>query len=308
MTQNERDSFNRWLKGIPYEIAFWKSYYGHKNSLEQLFSWSSYGKECLLDNFDIQAYAALCPGEPRFVDLGCSLSYTFGTEFRSKPVCIERIDPLATFYNRILDKSRVDRPRIKFGMIENISTIYQAGSIDLIHIRNALDHCANPMLGIIESLVCLRDGNGKDGSEGGILYLHHHRNEAEGEAYRGFHQYNIDSRDGRLVLWNREVCIDVADALKGIATVQCSVTEHGHIVAVIQKTGNVPPSMHTPETSARRAAEMLEMAIEAFNSPWFALKYHMAVLTSTLAHPVMRRIPRRLVDTIKTFLAEKHRT
>lgn len=307
MTHTERDSFNRWLKGIPYEIAFWKSYYGHKSSLEQLFSWSSYGEECQLDNFDIQAYAASCPGKPRFVDLGCSLSYTFGTEFPSKPVCIERIDPLATFYNRILDKSRIDRPKIKFGMIENISTIYEPGSIDLIHIRNALDHCANPMLGIIECLACLRNGN-NEGAGGGILYLHHHRNEAEGEAYRGFHQYNIDSRNGQLVLWNRDACIDVADALKGIATVQCSVTEHNHIVAVIQKTGNVPPSMHSPEASARRAAEMLEMTIKAFNSPLFALKYHMAVFTSSLAHPVMRRIPRRLVDTLKAFLAKRHHT
>ena len=55
-------------------------------------------------------------------------------------------------------------------MIENISTIYEPGSIDLIHIRNALDHCANPMLGIIESLACLRNGNNEAPAEASYTY------------------------------------------------------------------------------------------------------------------------------------------
>lgn len=95
MTRIEIDSFNKWLKGIPYEIAFWKSYYSHGKSLSKLESWSDYGKECRLDDFDITAFATSCTSTPLFIDLGCALSYTFGTEFNGIKVNIDRVDPLA---------------------------------------------------------------------------------------------------------------------------------------------------------------------------------------------------------------------
>lgn len=46
MTPDERNSFKKWLKGIPYEISFWKSYYSHRRSLKALDSWSDYGNAC----------------------------------------------------------------------------------------------------------------------------------------------------------------------------------------------------------------------------------------------------------------------
>lgn len=295
MTPDERNSFKKWLKGIPYEISFWKSYYSHHRSLKALDSWSDYGKECRLDDFDIIEFAASCSSTPLFIDLGCALSYTFGTEFRGIPVRVDRVDPLASFYNRILERHAPEKPRIRFGMLESVSVAYKEGSVDLIHVRNALDHSANPTLGIMECLKCLRVG--------GVLYLNHHHNEALRENYRGFHQYNVDIDGDKLVIWNNDNRYDINEMLSGIATVRCNVAANGHIVGIITKNADLD-SDSTPDTEARMS-EMLVMTLETINSFSFALKYKAAMIVASIAHPVMRRIPRNLVDKLKHSLRKK---
>lgn len=217
---------------IPYEVAFWRSYYGSRRRRRDLFSWSGYGQVCALDSFDVQEYISSLPEEaPVVVDLGCALSYAMGNLFPGKPaVRVDFVDPLAPFYNRILERYNIDRPAIRFGMIENISVCYPPESVSLIHVRNALDHCADPMRGIIEALACLRID--------GVLYLNHFRDEACREGYRGFHQWNINiDENGKLLLWNLEQSIDVASRLDDCASVETSVTTEGRIVAVIRKRG-----------------------------------------------------------------------
>lgn len=183
-----------------------------------------------------------------------------GNLFPGKPaVRIDFVDPLAPFYNRILERYNIDRPAIRFGMIENISVCYPPESVSLIHVRNALDHCADPMRGIIEALACLRID--------GVLYLNHFRDEACREGYRGFHQWNINiDENGKLLLWNREQSIDVASRLGDCASVETSVTTEGRIVAVIRKRGSLPLSLHDPAESALSASRMLMATVEHFHS------------------------------------------
>lgn len=104
MTFDEEQSFLSWLKGIPYEVAFWESYYSHSASLERLYSWSDYGKKCTLDNFDIQKFLSQS-NNPVMIDVGCALSYVLGTKFDNPGTELHLIDPLARFYNRILDRT-----------------------------------------------------------------------------------------------------------------------------------------------------------------------------------------------------------
>lgn len=294
MTEQEQTSFYRWLKGIPYEIKFWSSFYNHRKSLEQLYSWSDYGKECRLDNFDVQDFISRCGERPVMLDVGCAMSYVLGTKFDNPGAELHLIDPLARFYNRILDESKIDRQRLREGMIELLSTIYAPGSVDLVHVRNALDHCANPLLGIMEGLQVLR--------RGGVLYLHHHINEAVRESYNGFHQYNIDCVDGRLVIWNREQSIDVARELEGFADVECSICDDTYVVAIITRTADLPADRYNPADTPRRATEMMNIALEAFNKAGFAFSYHWHKFIAGIAHPVMRRIPRSIVEKLKAAI------
>lgn len=68
------------------------------------------------------------------VDVGCALSYVLGTEFDNPATELHLIDPLARFYNKILDSTRNDRQRLREGMIELLSTLYEPGSVDVVHV------------------------------------------------------------------------------------------------------------------------------------------------------------------------------
>lgn len=101
--QTVRQCTKEWLKGIPYKVAFWRSYYGNKKRRADLFSWSLYDKECTLDNYDAAAYIGSLDHKPIIMDVGCALSYAFGNRFYGKEMPVICIDPLASFYNRILE-------------------------------------------------------------------------------------------------------------------------------------------------------------------------------------------------------------
>lgn len=289
---------SKWLKGIPYEVAFWRSYYGSKRRRADLFKWSQYNKTCTTDNFDIQTYLEnLSETSPIVVDVGCALSYALGNLFPNrKDVKLEYVDPLASFYNKILDDYKIDRPHIKFGMIEIISGLFSPGSISLMHVRNALDHCADPMRGIIECLACL--GIGK------ILYLNHKPNEAIHEGYRGFHKWNVDlNENGNLILWNKNTIIDVASELKGVANVAASKTAEGRIVGVITKTAELPKSIYNAAETAQRASIMMLATVQHFHSAPRALSYQLSRLWTTIGHRTMRLVPYWMLNRIKRLLA-----
>lgn len=112
-------------------------------------------------------------------------------------------------------------------MSEYLSAFIQNHDASLITIQNALDHSSAPVKGIIESLISLR--------EGGILYLNHHPNEAEMEKYKGFHQYNVDERNGKLYIWNKAHHVNVTELLDSFASVETKRMDNGHIIAIIRK-------------------------------------------------------------------------
>ncbi|MDE6310755.1 MAG: class I SAM-dependent methyltransferase [Muribaculaceae bacterium] len=286
------DDFRRWLSGIPYEVAFWRSYYGNRRRRRDLFSWSLYGKPCVLDGFDIDAYiGGLASGNPKILDVGCALSYAFGNIICGKPADVSYVDPLAPFYNKILLRYNIERPAIEFGMIECLSGSFAPESVDFIHVRNALDHCADPFAGIIQCLVVLR--------EGGVLYLNHFVNEAQNEAYRGFHQFNLCMRDGRLILWNRSVEIDVTERLQGIADVVTTLTPEGRVVAVITRKAPVPRELYDPRAVAMRMTGDMMTTVEYFHSLPTSAAYQMKRLVSTVGHRTMRLLPLGLLKRIK---------
>ena len=107
-------------------------------------------------------------------------------------------------------------------MAETLSASYAEGSVCFVHIRNALDHSADPATAIVEAIRVLR--------RGGVLYCNHFRNEAEREGYRGFHQFNIDEEDGHMILWNRGMRVDVNRMTEGARRCTHCVSERLFIV------------------------------------------------------------------------------
>ncbi|MBD5226160.1 MAG: hypothetical protein HDS68_09435 [Bacteroidales bacterium] len=288
----------RWLSGIPYEVAFWRSYYRNKRSMKQLFGWSQYRQECRLDNFDVASYiSGLGVVDPVIVDVGCALSYAFGSLFGGKEYPVIYLDPLAPFYNKILDDYSLDLPKIKFGMGETLSLVFPADSVSLFHIRNALDHSVRPITVIWQALIALHNG--------GVLYLNHKPNEAEHEGYIGFHQYNIDCIGGRLTIWNREERIDVATALEGYAEVEASVTDEGRIIGVVRKTAPIPADHPAVEEGNRYASGMLQTMMTYLHSAPASVSYQLRRGAFSVGHGFMRMLPTKLVRRLKRIVTGK---
>lgn len=284
----------RWLKGIPYEIAFWRSYYRNRKSRRMLFEWSDYGKECRLDMFDITSYIAGLDHKPVIADVGCALSYVLGNMIGGVEHKIIYMDPLALFYNKILSDYNVERPRITFGLGEMLTMVFAPESVDFIHIRNALDHSSNPMYVIWQALASIRTG--------GVLYLHHKPDEAEHEAYMGFHQYNVTSLEGRLTIWNRSETFDIGAELSGYATVETSVTEEGFIVGVIRKTASIPSDLPVLVESQKYGAMMLAITMDYMNSTWPMICYHIKKALLMTGHALMRLLPVTAIRKIKRLI------
>lgn len=291
----------RWISGIPYEVAFWRSFYKNKSSRKSLLGWSQLGKECELDHFDVASFIkGLNIDNPVIADIGCALSYMFSNIIGGKEYKVSYLDPLAPYYNKILDDCSLPYPRITFGMGETLTLHFAKDSVSFFHIRNALDHSVRPMMVIWQALMCLHIG--------GVLYLNHKPNEAEHEAYLGFHQYNVDSKDGRLIIWNKEERIDVGEALSGFAEVKASVTDSGRIVGVITKCGDIPSDHQAMRESGLYASGMLETLLTYFHSVPNVVGYQSKRSFFTIAHRFMRMIPGGMVRKVKGLISGKKAT
>ncbi len=143
---------------------------------------------------------------PIILDVGAGPMTILGKMWRGTPVTLVAVDPLASTYDRLLAQFGVVPPvRTITGHVERLSESLETDFFDLVHMRNALDHSYDPLEGIKQMLSVAKTG--------APVVLQHARNEAERENYVGFHQWNIDERGGRMILWNRSTTIDVHEAL-----------------------------------------------------------------------------------------------
>lgn len=230
INSNQTVITEKWLDGISYEIAFWNNVYRWSHTFRGMMRWANYGSKIELEGFDANNFL-LSFEQPKVYDVGCGMSYAVGDKIEKNgkliPLDIHYVDPLAFHFNRILKKNKRNLPQIELGMAEYLSAFIPNQDASLITIQNALDHSSAPVKGIIESLLSLH--------EGGVLYLNHHPNEAEMEKYKGFHQYNVDEKDGKLIIWNKQESINVTQLLDGFASVETKRMDNGHIIAVITR-------------------------------------------------------------------------
>lgn len=236
--QRADNTIEKWMKGIAYEVAFWNNVYRWPHTFKGMMNWSNYASCIQLEGFDANTFLNESESH-KVLDVGCGMSYATGNYLtdgkENRPLDIHYIDPLASYFNKILNRYHRDLPMIKFGMMEYLSAYYPAHDVDLVIIQNALDHSANPIKGIMEALDTLR--------EGGVLYLNHHPNEAEVEQYKGFHQYNITIDAGNLIIWNMQDKWNINNLVKEYADTQVYQHDNGHVIAVMRKISSIPPTL-----------------------------------------------------------------
>ena len=225
-----KEQIKSWANGVNYEVAFWNAFLSKKKCKDIQERLQS-NEELVLAGCDVNRLIKFDENEkPIILDVGCALGYATGTKIDGRDTDFWYIDPLADFYNQILDKKKLSFPRIKAGMVEYLTGTVKKNSISLIIINNALDHSFDPIKGIIECFSTLK--------EGGILYLNHYKDEAEHENYRGFHQYNINCKNGQLLCWNKNNSVNISELLNGYAHVDITDLDD-RVVAVIRKENDI---------------------------------------------------------------------
>ncbi len=285
---------NNWISGIPYEISFWNGVYSNKKGRESLFRWSKYDKEIDLANFDVKQFLSQ-KENPIIVDAGCGMSFCNGNKLNGKQLNISYIDPLAPFFNKIIEDKKLNLPKISLGFIEHLSAFFP-NKASLIIVQNALDHSNNPIKGILECIESLEIG--------GVLYLRHHSNEAETENYRGFHQYNISLENKEMIIWNKQTKTNINSFVKDFAEIETSVFNN-EVIAVIVKKQELPKDLIDYKKDILNLCNQYISVVQDFSKVSYSFSYHWSFFKFRIVQSFIQRLSwktrMRVKNTIKSL-------
>lgn len=219
----------RWARSLGSEVGFWRELLeppetsnmaptsagdarlAHRwlETGEVQWSWDD------LCGFVVDARSTGQRGSPRILNTGSgplapgplSCGQGVGKGSGASTIPVVSTDGLARFYLRSFDELGVQPPQFSIQCpVESLQVCFPREHFDVVHMRNALDHAVDPLLGIRRMLEVTRPG--------GWVLLRHARNEGVPGQFRvGLHQWAFDVvQDGssaRFVIWNPQLRADV---------------------------------------------------------------------------------------------------
>ncbi len=201
-----------WLDGIDYEINFWSEWMKTGGG-----QWASdfTGRQNPERPVDPVLFDGMDTSQTQKVlDVGAGPATFFGYRLNGKPIELSACDPLAPQYDAMAKKHGVTWPVVTAsGFAEDLSAFYPRNTFDMVVCRNALDHSFDPIRGMEEMLLVLKNG--------GRVNLIHYANEAEEGNYVGFHQWNFDVVEDRPIVWNKNSHVDLIERFSDCADVWC---------------------------------------------------------------------------------------
>lgn len=241
--------FKAWLQGRDTEVAFWNSWVQSRG-----LSWPEDFANRMRADLPISPELGACidfldTPALRLLDVGAGPMTSLGKTWHNKRLEICAVDPLAPYYDAMLERAGVTPPvRTTQAFAEHLSAYFPSHYFDVTHARNALDHSYNPLRALMEMLEVTR--------RGGIVFTDHSRNEAVREGWSGFHQWNFDSRNGDFVIWNREAIHSVNEIFSGVAEVQTvCIPGTERVIGVLRKT--IAQSVISANEQSLRVQELL---------------------------------------------------
>lgn len=162
------------------------------------------------------------------VDLAAGPVSCVGWNLDGHTINVTPVDALADDYDRILEGAGIT-PAVRTisGEAERIDEMFEAASVDLVYIRNALDHCYDVPKVIGSALQVLKPG--------GHFVVHSYRDEAERERYIGLHQWNLTTENGHFILHRPGTRVDVNKHFAGRAWVNVLKEDAAWIEVDIKK-------------------------------------------------------------------------
>lgn len=211
------------------EMAFWEVWFQSRGGADA----EEYRRR--LDPRDpMQPYIAELLTQPLgarvdVLDVGAGPLTWLGKVLPRRDMHITAIDPLAPHYDVVLAEHGVAPPiRTRFGRAEALVDDVGRNRFDLVHARNCIDHCQDPVSAIDQLVAAAR--------EGAVVFLHHATNEADTQHFNGFHQWNLFGDNGHLMVANRTRTTDVTERLAEVADVETTLHSDGQwMVNVIRK-------------------------------------------------------------------------
>jgi len=190
-------------KGVAHELEFWERWFATRGYLWPDDYARRLDPDAVLEERLIADRLVEVGGDPvSILDVGAGPLTFLGKRFPGRSLRITPVDALAERYDRLLEQYGVEPPvRTLLCAGEKLDAKFPANSFDIAYARNSLDHSYDP-LAIIRNMVAVV-------KPGGFVITRHVRAEGEHQTYSGFHQWNFDVEDGRLVLWNKAVRHDV---------------------------------------------------------------------------------------------------
>lgn len=243
-----------WQEAKTNELEFWQ-----KVLTEQGWLWPEDFQNRINPNLPLQEYITqyLDPKiqEPALIlDAGAGPLTVLGKSWDKRQIKITAVDCLGDEYNlKLKEHEIVPLIRTEQCEVECLLQKFPTNQFDLAHIRNALDHSYDPILGLLQMIAVVKPG--------GYVILAHNVNEAENENYEGMHQWNFcaehDEQNRDFVIWNRSLRIGVNQLLKSIADLE-SLTQQDHFVMVVfKKRNNIP-------------TEQLDMLVDLTINMWLS--------------------------------------
>lgn len=219
---------DRWAEGVANEVEFWGQVIsgegpnGHFNSDLQ---------RRLDPETKVLSYLrAHLPTDrtPRILDVASGPVTNVGWRNGEQRLDVTAVDALADEFNALLDAHGLTPPvRTRRGDGETLDQLFPADHFDVVHIRNGLDHCYDPLRVLDNALKVTRPG--------GAVFVVGYLNEAEFESYIGLHQWNVDVRDGDIVIWRPDETHSLKAIFKGRAKVKATTHPDRYMVGILRK-------------------------------------------------------------------------
>ncbi|WP_375177784.1 class I SAM-dependent methyltransferase [Marinobacter mobilis] len=163
------------------------------------------------------------------LDVGAGPISKVGKVVDGQSIDLMPIDPLADAYQQLLAGLDLQAPfPTQKGYGEKLTEQFPENYFDLIHARNSIDHCQDPVVVLRNCVRVLKPGCS--------LYLNHYRNEGIAANYYGLHQWNFDQLGGQFVVSDRfGKMTSISSVLKDWACVTSIEIQGDRIIVVIQK-------------------------------------------------------------------------
>lgn len=216
--------------GFQEELDYWVEWFETKGTCQDIFP-TEY-RDRLDPLLSLQPeFIQLMPPDRQTItilDVGAGPLTHVGKIHGNVGLQIIPVDALAREYDELLEKFGIVPPiRTQYGQAEELGTLFDADSFDIVCFRNSLDHCISPFRALVAALTVTRPQ--------GYVFLQHEEFEGRKAQYSGLHQWDLYMSEGSFLVSGKGVTTNVSSLLTGMAKVTFRYDQFGWLIVTLQK-------------------------------------------------------------------------